>query len=114
LQLMYLQMNKRYEVVIFDWDGTLIDSQAQIVICMQAAFRHHQLTPPEPAAIRHIVGLSLDKAISLLAPEIDFDMVDLLIDAYRSNAYASSRHSSDLFLGVKTCLTYLLQQNQRN
>ncbi len=105
------QMDKIYQAVIFDWDGTLVDSQAQIIECMQTAFRRHELVPPEPAAIRHIVGLSLDKAISLLAPDLDFDTVESLINAYRSNAYAGSRLSSDLFLGVKTCLAHLHQQN---
>lgn len=104
-------MTKVYQAVIFDWDGTLIDSQAQIVACMQSAFRHNNLQPPEAPAIRHIIGLSLDKAISILAPELDFDRLNSLIDAYRSNAYVAGPHSNELFRGVKSCLAFLHQQN---
>lgn len=104
-------MTKVYQAVIFDWDGTLIDSQAQIVTSMQTAFRHNNLKPPAAPAIRHIIGLSLDKAISILAPELDFDKINSLIDAYRSNTYAVSRHSNELFQGVKSCLAFLHQQD---
>jgi len=103
-------MNKVYQVVIFDWDGTLIDSQAQIITCMQAAFRQNNLQPPEVPAIRHIIGLSLDKAISVLAPELDFGRINSLIDAYRSNAYTAGPYSNELFKGVKPCLAFLHQQ----
>ena len=104
-------MDKIYQAVIFDWDGTLIDSQAQIIGCMQAAFRYHDLQPPDASAIRYIIGLSIDKAISILAPELDFNKVNLLIDAYRSTAYAVRKPSSELFRGVKSCLAYLHQQD---
>jgi len=103
-------MNKVYQAVIFDWDGTLIDSQAQIITCMQAAFRQNNLKPPEVSAIRHIIGLSLDKAISILAPELDFGRVNSIVDAYRSNAYTAGPYSNELFKDVKSCLEFLHQQ----
>ena len=104
-------MLKIYQAVIFDWDGTLIDSQAQIIASMQAAFRHNDLQPPAAPAIRHIIGLSLDKAISILAPELDYDRIDSLIDAYRSKALSASSHTNELFEGVQSCLAFLHQQD---
>lgn len=106
-------MNKDYRLVIFDWDGTLVDSQAQIISCMQSAFRHLALAPPTKSAIRYIVGLSLDQAIWRLDPELDFDTVDQLAEVYRSIALSDRDYASDLFRGAKTCLDFLRQQNRR-
>ena len=54
------------QLIVFDYDGTLVDSQAAIVATMQAAFAELQLTEPEPPAVRRQVGLSLERAIARL------------------------------------------------
>ena len=56
-------------LVIFDVDGTLIDSQAHILAAMDAAFAAHDLPPPARAATLSIVGLSLPIAMARLAPD---------------------------------------------
>lgn len=104
-------MGRRYQAVIFDWDGTLMDSQAQIVHRMQNTFRHHQLPLPSPSSIRNIVGLSMEHALRKLAPDLDHSTVNALIHAYRSGTYSSGPSTSELFPGVKTCLAYLHQQD---
>lgn len=53
-------------LVLFDCDGTLIDSAAVIVAAMSRAFAVHGLEPPPPEAIRSIVGLSLPVAVATL------------------------------------------------
>lgn len=60
----------RYELVIFDWDGTLMDSIAHIVSCMQAAALDVGWGALDAAAVRNIVGLGLPEAIAELCPGI--------------------------------------------
>ena len=55
-------------IVVFDCDGTLVDSAAMIVAAMEQAFVDAAIEPPAAAAIREIIGLSLDEAIRRLAP----------------------------------------------
>lgn len=59
-------MNTR--LVVFDCDGTIVDSQASIISAMDAAFRAHDLAPPPPLAVRRVVGLPLEAAVSALVP----------------------------------------------
>jgi phosphoglycolate phosphatase len=58
-------------LALFDCDGTLVDSQANICRAMEHAFDRHGLAPPPRAAIRRIVGLSLVEAVAALTPEAD-------------------------------------------
>lgn len=58
-------------LAIFDCDGTLVDSQANIVTAMADAFAGAGLAAPDPAAVRRIVGLSLREAMTVLAPGAD-------------------------------------------
>jgi len=55
-------------LAIFDCDGTLVDSQADICAAMDAAFGAHGLTPPERTQTRRVVGLSLPEAMRQLHP----------------------------------------------
>lgn len=56
-------------LAVFDCDGTLVDSQANICLAMEQCFAGHGLTPPARPAIRRIVGLSLVEAVAALLPE---------------------------------------------
>jgi len=58
------------ELIVFDYDGTLVDSQAAIVATMQGAFAELQLAEPEALAVRRQIGLALERAIArLMHPE---------------------------------------------
>ena len=103
-------MNNSYELIIFDWDGTLVDSQAQIINCMREAFGRVGLASPDSADIRHIIGLSLDAAACRLAPDVDRVTIERLVNAYRESALANRNHSTQLFEGVKSGLKTLRQQ----
>ena len=61
----------RLRAVIFDVDGTLVDSQADILAAMSAAFEAEGIKPPSRDEVLGIVGLSLDVAIPMLAPQSD-------------------------------------------
>ena len=70
-------------LAIFDCDGTLVDSQANICRAMEECFVEARLAPPERAAIRRIVGLSLPEAIGMLLPEADRAFHQHMADAYK-------------------------------
>jgi phosphoglycolate phosphatase-like HAD superfamily hydrolase len=52
-------MAKRFELIVFDWDGTLLDSAAAIVRAIQAASADLGLPVPTDARARHVIGLGL-------------------------------------------------------
>ncbi|WP_328600593.1 HAD hydrolase-like protein [Psychromonas sp. L1A2] len=49
----------KYQLIIFDWDGTLMDSIDKIVLCMQQAAKQQKQTIPDGLAVKNIIGLSL-------------------------------------------------------
>lgn len=77
-------------LVVFDVDGTLVDSQQQILAAMIQAFEGIGLVPPEPAAMRAIIGLSLPVAMAQLAPEAGARDHDRLAEGYRQ-AFVAQR-----------------------
>lgn len=100
------------ELVIFDWDGTLMDSAAHIVDSLQAAAR--DLMQPVPAAedCRHIIGLALPIAIRQLFPEADDEVRELLRQRYAWHFVAGSEEKSALFPGALALLEQLLNENR--
>lgn len=78
-------------LIIFDWDGTLVDSAGQIVDTMQRAAEQCGLPPRTEDEIRHIIGLGLPEAIRHLYPEATPASVDALRDRY-SECYRAGRH----------------------
>jgi phosphoglycolate phosphatase len=95
-------------LAIFDCDGTLVDSQHAILACMRAAFSAHGCAAPEDAAIRQVIGLSLEEAVSRLA--VAGSPAALVADAYR-DAFFAMRSRPDfhepLFPGVAAALDSL-------
>lgn len=70
-------------LVVFDCDGTLVDSASSIVSCMQASCSSHGFGEPEPEDIRRMVGLPLEEAVSRLFPDMDSDTVWSVREGYR-------------------------------
>jgi phosphoglycolate phosphatase len=103
-------------LVVFDLDGTLVDSQATIVRCAQAAFRAEGLAPPPAPAIRRIVGLSLVQAMEVLLArdEVDQVLAARLAEHYRQ-AFFEHRREPDfdepLFPGAREVLDGLRRRN---
>ncbi|WP_108659011.1 HAD-IA family hydrolase [Acuticoccus kandeliae] len=83
-------------LVLFDCDGTLVDSAAIIVAAMKAAFVAHTLAPPSDAEVRAIIGLSLPRAVATLAARHPEAPVDALVtaykDSYRDTATQDAEH----------------------
>ncbi len=91
---------KTYELIVFDWDGTLMDSEARIVTCMQHAARDTQMPVPSTAAARDIIGLGLVEAVQRLFPTADAVAVEALIDAYRTHWLGEALQPAALFAGA--------------
>jgi len=92
-------MAKRFDLIVFDWDGTLLDSAAAIVAAIQAACRDLDLPePPEPRA-RHVIGLGLGDALRHAVPELPESRYPEMVDRYRHH-YLSRDHELQLFAGA--------------
>lgn len=74
---------KDYKLVIFDWDGTVMDSIDKIVACMQAAATQANLPIPTADQVKSIIGLSLPIAIEKLFPTISQQQIEQLVKAYK-------------------------------
>lgn len=95
-------------LVVFDVDGTLVDSQRQILAAMAAAFAELGLPAPPREATLAIVGLSLPVALGRLAPELGHDGLGQLVAAYR-RAFAAIRagEAAPLYPGARAALERL-------
>src|SRR5690606_17960443 len=77
------------KLVVFDMDGTLIDTQALISEHMATTFTGRGLTAPTPAEARRVIGLSLPLALARLAQTDDQVLIDNLVDDYKTHYRAS-------------------------
>lgn len=94
-------------LVIFDCDGTLVDSEAMITAALTAAFQSCAIAPPPRAAMHGIVGLTLINAMRQLAPAESPDMQERLADAYKAAFWEfrdSKLHEEPLFPGARAVL----------
>lgn len=71
-------------LAIFDCDGTLVDSQHNICLAMEDCFQRGGLVPPDRAAIRRIVGLSLMEAVCELVPDAEPELQRQLSEDYKT------------------------------
>lgn len=97
----------RYELLVFDWDGTLMDSAARIVASMQAAFAELGLPPPAAAAARNVIGLGLTHAVAELAPTQDAAMRAHIIERYRAHYLELDDTPTPLFPGAEEVVSGL-------
>ena len=93
-------MSGPYELIVFDWDGTLMDSAGRIVTCMQRAAADLAFAVPEPESVREIIGLGLAEAMARLFPELALAEQGRLVEAYRGHLLGSELPASPLFPGA--------------
>ena len=97
---MNVTSDKKFQLLVFDWDGTLADSQACIIDAMQLASSEAGMQKPDDTQIRDVIGLSLEIAIEKLFSEADEKMVKRIADRYREYYFSTSTSSVLVFEGV--------------
>jgi len=99
-------MNKRYDLIVFDWDGTVMDSTAVIAGSIQAACRDLGLTIPDDETARHVIGLGLDQALRYAVPDMPEAMRPDLVERYRYHFLAQDE-AIPLFDGARETIEEL-------
>lgn len=103
-------MNDRFKLVVFDWDGTLMDSEAQIVTSLQKVIVELGLEARGEHALRNVIGLGLPEAIRHLYPEAKQFEVARFADCYRYHFLTAEQVPSQLFNGALEVVTQLYDQ----
>jgi phosphoglycolate phosphatase len=103
-------------LVIFDCDGTLVDSQAAIFATMQHAFARLDLPAPPRMQVLGVIGLSLPEAFAILAPNESPMVRGALIEAYRSGFSQvrenGAHHNDPLYPGMREAVTALSARDE--
>jgi phosphoglycolate phosphatase len=106
-------MKKQFDLIVFDWDGTLINTIDWIVHCLQKAGEQYGFVKPEPQAAKDVIGLCINNAVAALYPNADFDVQKKIVLSY-SNAYSSKQlNQDDFFPGVYEMLINLKQSGHQ-
>jgi phosphoglycolate phosphatase len=92
-------MPKQFDLLIFDWDGTLMDSAGVIVDSIQRACEDIGQPTPTDRASRQIIGLGLTQALQTLLPDLPADAYPRLVERYRHH-YLGRDEQIPLFAGV--------------
>ena len=99
------------KLAVFDCDGTLIDSQINIIRAMDSSFARHALPAPDPQATRRIVGLSLVEAMQAMLPEADHALHISLAEDYKTAFHRlradKALDSEPLYPGIRSLLDTL-------
>jgi haloacid dehalogenase superfamily, subfamily IA, variant 1 with third motif having Dx(3-4)D or Dx(3-4)E len=95
-----IKMPRQYELLIFDWDGTLMDSAGFIVDSIQRACADLGIPVPDERACRRIIGLGLQQALQTLLPDLPEGDYPRLVERYRHH-YLGRDAEIPLFEGVE-------------
>ncbi|PJI96774.1 phosphoglycolate phosphatase [Acidovorax sp. 69] len=100
---------RRFDLIAFDWDGTLFDSTAIIVRCIQAAVRDVGGTVPTDKEASYVIGMALTQALAHAAPDVPPEKYNELGNRYRFH-YIQHQDDLSLFDGVLPLLTDLRER----
>ncbi|MEK8049933.1 HAD-IA family hydrolase [Ideonella sp. DXS22W] len=101
---------RRFDLVVFDWDGTLFDSTALIARCIQAAAVDLGLPEPSHERAAYVIGLGLTEALQHAVPELPAERYPELGQRYRHH-YLKRQHELTLFPGTLEMLQALKRRN---
>jgi phosphoglycolate phosphatase len=100
---------KQFDLIVFDWDGTLMDSTATIVSCIQAAAKDLSLPVPSSKQAAYVIGLGLQDAMQAVLPGLEPKHYPHMVERYRYH-YLTQDKDLALFEGVREMLAELSQQ----
>lgn len=101
-----------YSLVVFDWDGTLMDSTHSIVAAIQAACRDLELPVPSASQASWVIGLSLESALRRAVPDLTNAMLPRFLERYRVH-YLLRDPELKLFDGIRELLAELADRDIR-
>lgn len=101
---------KKYAAVIFDWDGTVMDSTHSIVNSIQLACDDLELPRPSDSLAAWVIGLSLESALYRCVPQVTAEQMPHFLDRYKHH-YFSSDHESKPFVGIADSLQQIRANN---
>ena len=93
-------MGQTIRLAVFDWDGTLMDSEAKIVASMRAAGNDLGLESLDDRTLRNVIGLGLKEAIEMLYPRAVVDVHRAFADRYRHHFLSGDGEASTFFVGA--------------
>lgn len=96
----------KYEMIVFDWDGTILDSAGAIVRAIQAACRDLGVAVPSDRQASHVIGLGLLDAMRHAVPDLAPEKHHEMADRYRFH-YLSGDHELTIFNGIREMLERL-------
>ena len=102
---------RQFDLIVFDWDGTLFDSTALITRCIQAACADVGVAVPSDADAAYVIGLGLQDALRHAAPDLAPERYPELGNRYRHH-YFARQHEIVLFPGTHEMLLALKARNQ--
>lgn len=100
-------MNHEAKLIVFDWDGTLMDSAAHIVSCLQTAISELSLEAKTDEEVKNIIGLGLREALFALYPQATDKELNALVDRYREHFFDQQAEPCELFTGAKELIQEL-------
>ena len=100
----------KYRLLVFDWDGTIIDSAATIVECMREASRELGLEVPERDRARHVIGLGLHDAMRIAVPDLPAQRYPEFVACYRRH-FLAREDAMQLFDGMRELLADLSKKH---
>lgn len=103
-------ISRTYDLIVFDWDGTLFDSTAFITRCIQAAVVDVGGAKPSAAKASHVIGLNLMEALAHAAPDVPQEKYPELGNRYRHH-FLKEQDEISLFDGVIDLLLALKAQH---
>ncbi len=99
-----------YKLLVFDWDGTLMDSTAHIVLSVQKAIEELHLPPVEERVIRSFIGMSRDDALKAAMPDLGPAMQKALVKSYEEHFFTLEEMPIQPFKGAIEVLQQLHQE----
>jgi len=96
----------KYKLFVFDWDGTLMDSEAKIISCMHAAIKDMEFESRSDDQIRNIIGLGFKEALTVLYPDKSA-LYETFVEQYRRYFLDENSEPSPLFSHVELLLELL-------
>ncbi len=109
---MDLWNSRPYQLLVFDWDGTLIDSIGAIVACTQATLARLGLPPAADGSIQAAIGLGIRETVESFCPGCDEERFASIVEVYRDLWFGHFSATSVLFEGVTRLLEELKEEGR--